>query len=149
MDIDDLLTKYFDGETTARQEQELRDFFASGRAPKRLDMYKPLFAYFDQEIAARQPARTTSAGKAFVTKRRLYWSAGVAAAAALMLVLARPALDGLLEDPCLCSANYVVINGRCYTDMQKARSLAFEALREVATPDEEPFPGIGSLMDRY
>lgn len=43
-------------------------------------------------------------------------------------------------DPCFCSGSYVLINGRCYTDMHKVRSMAFEALREVATPVNAYFP---------
>ena len=43
-------------------------------------------------------------------------------------------------DPCFCSDNYVVINGRCYTDIHKVRSLAIEALQEVATSANDYFP---------
>ena len=43
-------------------------------------------------------------------------------------------------DPCFCSDSYVVINGRCYTDIHKVRSLAIEALLEVATPADDYFP---------
>jgi hypothetical protein len=152
MDIDELLTKYFEGETTAAEERELRRFFAEGRAPERLKIYQPLFAYFDQETGrARQAtplpeASTPAAGR----KVKLFRLLPGAAAALLALVAMGYAFFYAGEgepDPCLCSANYVVINGRCYTDMQKARSLAFEALREVAAPDDVPFPGIGAFRD--
>jgi hypothetical protein len=43
---------------------------------------------------------------------------------------------------CCGSPGYALIGGRCYTDPRKVRTLAFEALREVAAPDEVPFPGI-------
>ena len=36
--------------------------------------------------------------------------------------------------------NYVVINGRCYTDIHKVRSMALEALQEVAIPTDAYFP---------
>ena len=45
-------------------------------------------------------------------------------------------------DSCFCSDNYVVINGRCYTDIHKVRSMALEALQEVATPTDEYFPEV-------
>ncbi|MDR1938759.1 MAG: hypothetical protein LBQ73_09740 [Tannerellaceae bacterium] len=143
MNIDDLLTKYFEGETTADEERQLRSFFASGRAPQHLAAYKPMFAYFDEEIGKRQAAARASS----LRRRRLYGlAAGVAAAALLLLGIRQAFFSSGTEDPCLCSANYVVINGHCYTDMQKAHSLAFEALREVATPDDDFFPG-SALFD--
>ena len=62
---------------------------------------------------------------------------GIAASFLLLL-----GLNHLLNpvDPCFCSDNYVVINGRCYTDIHKVRSMALEALQEVATPADEYFP---------
>jgi hypothetical protein len=145
MDIDELLTKYFEGETTSAEERQLRGYFAAGQIPGHLEIYKPLFAYFDEEARKVQPAVRPPAKAAFFAKP---WIGGLAVAAsvALLLLVARYAMPGgSPADPCLCSPNYVVINGRCYTDIQKVRSLAFEALREVASPDDVLFPGLGSL----
>ena len=54
MNIDELLNRYFEGETSAEEEQKLRRFFASDNVPENLSAYKPLFAYFDEEIAAER-----------------------------------------------------------------------------------------------
>ena len=69
MNIDELLNRYFEGETSAEEEQKLRRFFASDNVPENLSAYKPLFAYFDEEITAERDmvgdrSRSTS-GKAF------------------------------------------------------------------------------------
>ena len=48
--IEELLERYFEGETSAAEEKRIRAFFASGEVPEHLAVYAPLFAYFDEEI---------------------------------------------------------------------------------------------------
>jgi hypothetical protein len=44
-----LLEKYFDGETTLAEENEIKAYFASADVAPEFEMYKPLFGYFEQE----------------------------------------------------------------------------------------------------
>ncbi|MDR3142688.1 MAG: hypothetical protein LBU37_13330 [Tannerellaceae bacterium] len=149
MNIDELLDKYFEGETSKEEERQLRAFFASGKAPQRLAVYKPMFACFDEEIRKEREMRKEreereiwemreKREKREKSKPAIGWRRRVVlcgtAAACLALAL------GITQfffppGPCLlCSGNYVVVNGRCYTDIQKVKELAFDALQEVATP---------------
>ena len=135
MDIDELLNRYFEGETSSEEERELRAFFTSGNVPDRLAVYTPMFTYLEEESRKeRQPDEKT-----FTLRSVLYLVSGIAASFLLLL-----GLNHLLNpvDPCFCSDNYVVINGRCYTDIHKVRSMALEALQEVATPTDEYFPEV-------
>jgi hypothetical protein len=43
--IENLLEKYFEGETSIAQEKELQDYF-SGDVAQHLEQYKPMFGYF-------------------------------------------------------------------------------------------------------
>lgn len=144
MNIDELLNKYFEGETTSAEESQLRAFFASDDVPEHLSVYKPLFAYFREEIGkqAGKPAKTVH--RSIARRTVLYLVSGIAACVLLALGIGQ-----LLHplDPCFCSDNYVVINGRCYTDIYKVRTLAIEALQEVATPADEYFPETDSEPD--
>ncbi len=141
MNIDDLLNKYFEGETSAEEERRLRAFFASANVPPRLAIYKPMFAYFDEEISKKHKKERKSEGrekgKRYVLRRSLYLVSGIAAAILLFIGIRQ---IYYVPDPCLCSYNYVMINGRCYTDFHTIQTAAFEALQEVATPAEEYFP---------
>lgn len=132
--MEELLERYFEGETSAAEEKRIRAFFASGEVPEHLAAYAPLFAYFDEEIE-----RNVSVPFRPGNRRRsaLYLLSGVAACVLALLGLTRLLYPA---DPCFCSDNYVVINGRCYTDIHKVRSLAIEALQEVATPADDYFP---------
>jgi hypothetical protein len=129
MNIDELVNKYFEGETSEEEERRLRSFFASDKVPQRLAVYKPMFAYFDEEIRKRcvKPEKKRPA-----IRRIILYGMSAAAACLVLLLGIKPFL--FPPDPCLCSGNYVVINGRCYTDIQKIKELAFDALQEVATP---------------
>lgn len=56
MDIDELLNRYFEGETSSEEERELRAFFTSGNVPDRLAVYTPMFTYLEEESRKeRQP----------------------------------------------------------------------------------------------
>ena len=49
MNIEELLNKYFEGETTCEEERELRRFFTRGIVPEHLQMYRPMFAFLNEE----------------------------------------------------------------------------------------------------
>lgn len=44
--IESLLEKYFEGETTVAEENELRTYFSSPNVAPPLEQYKPIFGYF-------------------------------------------------------------------------------------------------------
>lgn len=48
MKTEELLEKYFDGQTTCEEERALRRFFASDQVPEHLEVYRPLFACINQ-----------------------------------------------------------------------------------------------------
>jgi hypothetical protein len=55
--IEDILEKYFQGETTIAEEKELKDYFSSPNVAQHLEQYKPMFGYFSQvkEQKSTQP----------------------------------------------------------------------------------------------
>ena len=44
--IENLLEKYTNAETSIKEEQQLKTFFAQETVPAHLERYKPLFNYF-------------------------------------------------------------------------------------------------------
>ena len=46
--IENILEKYFQGETTIAEEKELKDYFSSPNVAQHLEHYKPMFGYFSQ-----------------------------------------------------------------------------------------------------
>ena len=47
--INELLNKYFDGETSLSEENELKQYFKSNRVEAAHEMYRPLFEAFEDE----------------------------------------------------------------------------------------------------
>lgn len=53
MKIDELLDKYFEGETSCEEERRLRRFFTEEeKVPEHLLVYRPLFVYLDKEAVS-------------------------------------------------------------------------------------------------
>jgi len=143
--IEELLERYFEGLTSGEEEAELRRFFTTGSVPEHLAIYKPLFAYFESEI---EKEKATTISQQFVRAdlhevRKNYfikypllirWLSSVAACAAILIGVV---FFATRQGRCPKSGDYVIINGRCYTDVQTIRSATFNALREIST--EEAF----------
>jgi hypothetical protein len=79
-EVKDLLEKYFNAETTLKEEQLLRDFFKGEVSDEELLVYKPMFNCFTEEIDKLDTESSTG------TKRQIHFRwISVAAAAALAL----------------------------------------------------------------
>lgn len=125
MDIEQLLEQYFEGRTSAEDEAVLRRFFTTGDVPNHLRMYKPLFAYFEN-------VRNKSDGTSKNNKRIILWLSGVAACAAIFV---GTFFYTSQTKKCPASGNYVMIDGRCYTDAATIRSITIKTLHEVSEGD--------------
>ncbi len=141
MKTEELLEKYFDGQTTCEEERELRRFFASDQVPGHLEVYRPLFACIDREAEAFRAAQKEEAGPAThpagVRKptrlHRLYYlTTGIAAALLLCIGIA-----GLLPHVTPARTSYAIIDGRYCDDPQLVQAKALEALQNVGFTDEE------------
>lgn len=81
--IEELLEKYFDGETNIKEEKFLRDYFLqTENIPEEWKEYKALFTYF--EIEASQ----TYERDILLPKKRNYkWPIGISAVAAVIFTI--------------------------------------------------------------
>jgi hypothetical protein len=52
-EIEELLEKYFGGETSLSEEKQLRDFFASGNVPDRWKELEKYFSFISEEMSQR------------------------------------------------------------------------------------------------
>lgn len=124
MSIETLLSRYFEGETTCEEERELRRYFTEEEVPEALQSYRPLFAYMAQEVNRRS-----------LPKKR-YRLSGIAAAAAVALLLVVGGGIWLTVRP-HHPQNFVIIDGRQYTDISLVRAQAQAAFAQVQLSPEE------------
>lgn len=141
MKTEELLEKYFDGQTTCEEERALRRYFASDQVPGHLKVYRPLFACIDQEAetfrAAQKEEAAPATHPAGVRKstrlyRLYYLTTGIAAALLLCIGIA-----GLLPHATPARTGYAIIDGRYCDDPQLVQAKALEALQNVGFTEEE------------
>ena len=101
MKIDELLDKYFEGETSCEEERELRRFFTEKEVPEHLQTYRPLFAYLNREATSmaeptEEKSVTTESAKEVPAQRKpsrlyrtFYAVSGIAAGLLLLLGVAK------------------------------------------------------------
>ncbi|GAA4278264.1 hypothetical protein [Aquimarina mytili] len=78
--IEKLLEKYFEGETTISEEKELKVYFTRETVPSHLERYKDLFQYFSEESTIK----ATKDLKLNTSRKFTYAWIGVAASVALI-----------------------------------------------------------------
>lgn len=142
-DIETLLNKYFEGETTCEEERRLRRFFAEGLVPEHLKVYRPLFAFFEAEQAELSEASGLSEipsvslpDKKKTGTFRQYLTYTLGTAAAILLLVG---ISGIYRHLSPTPANYVIIDGKQYTDANLIREQAMVAFRDVSLSEEEVF----------
>lgn len=86
--IENLLERFFEGETTNAEEQELYAFFARPDLPEHLEAYRAVFGYFENGIAreTEEDAPVLKPSRHVPFYRKWLWI-GAAVAASLFLFL--------------------------------------------------------------
>lgn len=82
-DVQTLLEKYWEGETTLEEERQIKGYFAAGNVDERLLQYAPLF----QALKEEQAVQLTKAKTAPIRPQMYQWQ-GYAAAASVAILLA-------------------------------------------------------------
>lgn len=127
MRTDDLLRKYFEGETTHAEEKELRRIFREEDVRAELEVYRPFFAFIEEEAKSRPIAKNRF-------KRPVIYALG--GIAAVILLLIGGIRTAKLFDS---STDYVIIDGRLSGDIHLAREQALAAFSDVSFSREEIF----------
>lgn len=131
MKIDELLNRYFEGETSREEERELRRYFTEGDVREDLAVYRPLFACIDEEAKAVANAHPGSNGRRRTVRLYRLWG-GIAAGVLLLIGIANLG-QRLWATP----TDYVIIDGKRYTDARMIRQQALSAFQDVQMSREE------------
>lgn len=78
--IENILEKYFQGETSIAEENELKEYFSSPNVAQHLEQYKPMFGYFSQV----KEQKSTQEIPLKTKKRNVAWLS-IAATAVILL----------------------------------------------------------------
>lgn len=136
MKTENLLNKYFEGETSCEEERELRRrFMEDENLPEELKVYRPFFGYFEQE-ADHTATKKKQTGKSQIHKYFLYGLGGIAAS--LVILLGGNGIYRHIRP----TGNYVVIDGKRYTDNETIREQARLAFSDVCFTQEDIFDNL-------
>jgi len=114
--IDELLEKYYAGNSSLLEEKELKTYFNSGNINAKYEKYSPIFRAIENEKSVSSPQKEAYTIKRIPFRRRaLYAVSGVAAACLLVLSVVR--FQGSQDD-------YMILNGKRINDSEKAREYA-------------------------
>lgn len=129
MNIANLLHKYFEGQTSRKEELLLRQYFTQREIPAQWECYRPLFAYLDEERDINKHSR-------FMGKNRkyIYYTVGSIAACLFLAINMLYNGTGFSEHK-----NYVIIDGHRYTDEYLIREKASDAFEDVAFDEPDSF----------
>lgn len=128
-EIDKILERYFEGETSLQEEETLRSYFTQADVEDRHKMYIPLFSYLVEE-------RNTANVVIEKPKRKripLYVWAGVAASI-LLCICFKVFYDTNLDAG---SKSLVYVNGKRITDIQTIKQEAMVSLDRISDVDED------------
>lgn len=134
-EIEALLDKYMDGDTSANEEQTLRSYFAScgNDIPEEWCIYKALFGYVAEERDVKEPRKTKP--HMLTLKRFMEMAACIALLITICLSLGKD------------DNNYMIADGIRTTDKAAIENEIDKALTLVSADNELAFSALQMLND--
>ena len=136
--IEDLLDRFFEGQTSNEEERVLYKFFARPDIPAHLERYREVFGYFESGIALdfRETPELRLPAKESSNKRKIGWAIAVCVAASLLLFLVNQLFMGTEEVINPYEGSYIVRNGCVVTDLDRIQP-EIEAIYQAAEAAEK------------
>jgi len=141
--IDELLNKYFEGETSLQEEEMLRDYFAQSTIDEKYKMYAPMFSFFSQE-RNEQPTNVIP----LKPKKKKLWLYASTAVAAVALLIVFVRLVTVPNDNDM-SKSLVYINGKKIYDTETINTQALISIDNVSYIDEDAANTQISILDSF
>ncbi len=151
MNIDNLLNKYFEGETTLEEERKLRAYFNQENLPEHLKELAPIFNYLeDEQVALEALKEITDVSpesvkplKRKLTFTRSFFISVVAAASIItVFILFSPA-----NSSSSANENYAWINGKRITDKDMIKMFAEKSLENVSSTENIFMEQMSAIFD--
>lgn len=143
-DLDKILDRYFEGETTLDEEKTLREYFQQDNIPEEYAMYAPMFRFFVEERAVEIPKES----KIPVKRRKLsaYIWGGVAAG--ILLAVGIKAVYSYQENY-NTSKSMVYIDGKKISDKSILNKQALISIQNVSDIDAETLDSQIAVLDLF
>ncbi len=136
--MDDLIEKYFEGETSLQEEKLIREYFENGNIQERHQAYAPMFGFLTQE---RKKVSVTARKK---KKLPLFAWASIAASIVLLL-----SVRIFLSSQQGTNVSVVYVNGVKISDSQTINKQALNSIQSVSHLDTETVNSQIGILDSF
>lgn len=116
--IDELLDKYFAGNSSLQEEKELKIYFGGNNVATEHQKYIPIFQAFINEKRNEMPNEETKIVRRFSLRRRIVSISASVAAAFLLVILV------LRFQTTAGNDNYMIVHGKRINNSEMARDFA-------------------------
>lgn len=141
-DIDKIIEKYFEGETSLAEEQLLRDYFCQPDIKEEHKAYAPMFQFFSTERDSLPEEKTVE------KRRRISLPAWISIAASIALLIGVYTLIYTpLENRATKSSVY--IDGERITDINTINSEALNSIENISDMNEDIISTQINILDSF
>lgn len=136
-EIEDLVNRFFEGETSNREEQQLYAFFKGEDIPEQLQSYKEVFTYFEEGIRQESTNGIYQTDLLTVKKkpRRRIITIMTVAASILALTLIKPVFFDNKFNP--YEGSYIMKNGEKTYNIDEIKAKEKEIEKQMAQIEME------------
>lgn len=136
--IDEVLDRYFEGNTSLKEEEQLRTYFRKGNIDDQYKIYEPMFVLFEKE---RSTAEKPKKKKRFF----VYLWTGVAASL-LLITISKFVFTHSSSNQ---SQSIVYIDGKEVSDINTINSQALISIENVSSMDEDIINSQIGVLDSF
>lgn len=132
--ITDYIDRFMEGETTNEEEQAIYRYFRSADVPEHLEVYKPMFAWYEHGMPDKSHNRLQADSDLPKKRFRISisrWKAGIAALFVLAIGLGVVATSGEEETWACYEGSYVEVNGKRITDVEEIMPCILATLQQA------------------
>lgn len=128
--IEELLEKYFEGQTSLKEEKVLREYFRQDNIPEAMETYRPMFAFFSDERGEESHKVKRSPHLVWIR----WTSMSVAAAVMLFLGIKFIFLDAQRTTS---TQSIVYIDGEKFTDLNTIQKETLNTLDAFSSTNDD------------
>lgn len=136
-DIDLLLEKYFEGETTLEEESILRNYFRQSEIEDRHKVYAPMFNYFSEERK-----------EVAVEKKKIPFYVWISVAASILLIIGIRSFNSVSVGNDT-GGTFVYVDGKKVTDQAEVSVAALNSIRVVSEVDNDVVSTQIGILDSF
>lgn len=139
--IEELLDRYFEGETSLEEEEQLRQYFRQNHVEKEFEIYTPIFNLLDKE---REMLETVVPPKKSKKHTLIYLWAGVAASLLLVTIIRLGEQRTNSQ-----SQSIVYVDGKQISDPNVINSQALLSIENIYSMDDDIINTQIAVLDSF